>query len=387
MNSLKSRHKLTIEDNVCTATGGTYSEECNSFDDIVAGNYWEVNPQAEPEPEPETETETEEGDNEEADARDFVLIRKGTMQVEIYKAMTLDERKANAELKLAQIQIQDLLGDDTYNTHYTAILSKITEVQKLYNEIDTAYANAENDDAYEESKKIYWQAENINAAGQILSAKYGNGTQSSWGYDGFGRINLGTVKGVNNQIVVENSYEFDDIGNLMSRHDKIVDFKEDFSYDIMNRLVESNVSGDAAEAMQNIDIDQTLYDYDAIGNMLSKSDFASGYQYGETSDSPNAGPHAVSYINGKSMIFTYDKNGNQLTGNNRTTTYSAFNKPTQIIKDGVTTDMRYGAERQLIWQQDNADQKNKQTFYVGGLYEEEVVTGSVKQRHSIAVAG
>ena len=380
MNSLRSRHQSTVETAVCAAGKDTYAEECNPFADIVAGNVWQANP----------EQAAEETDNGAANANEFVLIRKGSMQNLIASAMTATEREANAELKIAQIAVQELLGDTAYTDYYVDILNRISDVQDLYNEIDTAYANAANDEAYEESKKIYWQAEEINAAGQILSAKYGNGTQSSWGYDDFGRINLGTVRGTDNTILIENSYVFDDIGNLMSRHDKIVDFKEDFSYDTMNRLIESDVSGTAAIEMESFGIDRTLYSYDEIGNMLSKSDFSEGsYRYGDSNSRPsNAGPHAVLSIDFKGS-FTYDKNGNQLTGNNRTTTYSAFNKPTQIIKAGVTTDMRYGAERQLIWQQDNAkDNEFTQTFYVGGLYEEEFVSDSdIKQRHSIAVAG
>ena len=53
-----------------------------------------------------------------------------------------------------------------------AVQNKAEEVDTLFKEIDQAYALASNDEefddnAFNETKKLYWQAEDINFKGQI----------------------------------------------------------------------------------------------------------------------------------------------------------------------------------------------------------------------------
>src|SRR6185503_13165249 len=65
------------------------------------------------------------------------------------------------------------------------------------------------------------------------------------------------------------------------------------------------------------------YSYNLIGNLTSKAGV--NYTY------PAAGsarPHAVSSVG--SAGYTYDANGNLLTGGGRTYTWNAENQPTQI---------------------------------------------------------
>jgi hypothetical protein len=70
--------------------------------------------------------------------------------------------------------------------------------------------------------------------------------------------------------------------------------------------------------------------YDAIGNLLTKSDVGN-YTY------PLAGsvlPHAVMSISGGtvSTSFTYDPNGNQTTGLGRSISHTSHNKPSSITQ-------------------------------------------------------
>src|SRR5256885_2309898 len=69
-------------------------------------------------------------------------------------------------------------------------------------------------------------------------------------------------------------------------------------------------------------------------NLLSKSDVGN-YSYPAPG---SARPHAVSSITGGtiSTSFTYDANGNQISGLGRTITYSSYNKPASISQ-GTTT--------------------------------------------------
>ncbi len=79
--------------------------------------------------------------------------------------------------------------------------------------------------------------------------------------------------------------------------------------------------------------------YDAIGNLKSKSDVGT-YTYPTTG---SARPHAVASIAGAvKTSSTYDANGNQLTGNGRTLTWTSFNKVKQAIKGSSTLSFSYG---------------------------------------------
>jgi RHS repeat-associated protein len=76
------------------------------------------------------------------------------------------------------------------------------------------------------------------------------------------------------------------------------------------------------------------FSYDAIGNLLSKSDVGN-YSY------PLAGsalPHAVTSISGGavSASFAYDPNGNQTTGLGRSISYTSYNKPSSITQGSST---------------------------------------------------
>ena len=93
-----------------------------------------------------------------------------------------------------------------------------------------------------------------------------------------------------------------------------------------NRLASATVSANIAPVK--------TFTYDAIGNLLSKSDVGN-YTY------PLAGsalPHAVIGISGGaiSTSFTYDPNGNQTAGLNRSITYTSYNKPSAITQGTKT---------------------------------------------------
>ena len=63
------------------------------------------------------------------------------------------------------------------------------------------------------------------------------------------------------------------------------------------------------------------------------------YSYG----AGDAGPHAVTTAG--SDTYTYDANGNQLSGAGRSLTYTAFNKVSRIEKGNGAISFTYGPER------------------------------------------
>ena len=120
------------------------------------------------------------------------------------------------------------------------------------------------------------------------------------------------------------------------------------------------------------------YDYDSVGNLKRKDDYASTYYYNGAK--PNA-VSSVSLVGGGSKSFSYDGNGN-LTHENgsRTIWYNAFNKPTKIQRNGTTLNFYYGAD-QMRYKQVNSS--GITTIYLGKLYEKITEGSKVQHRYFI----
>ena len=129
-------------------------------------------------------------------------------------------------------------------------------------------------------------------------------------------------------------YTWDVLGNLTQRTETTgdKDLTEDFTYDTLNRLTGHTVGTSTKSVV-----------YDPLGNITTKSDVGV-YTYG----AGTAGPHAltgITFNDDSTTTFTYDANGNQLTGDGRTLTYTVFNKVASIVKGAHTTTFAYGPGR------------------------------------------
>ncbi len=409
-----NKHKAKIETLVTAATRNTYNAE-TSYDDIVNNRVWSANPGADQNTKPQSREQKcvswapsatsgnqpacmayanrEEDSGSDSDPGEFVLIRKGNVQNLTYNSMDAAARLANSTLKSHQQSIERILNAaqaNTYASRYLAIQDKSSEVTRLYNEIDRAYENADYIDDYDANKKIYWQAEAINSKGQVEKARYGNGVDTTYAYDQFGRIRSVHTKN-GSAGILNKTYQYDALGNLISRHDIIEDVRETFNYDGLNRLTQVNYAGTGSDFASSIGQSVVNYSYDELGNIIHKSDIMNTgeqYRYGETAGTEHAGPHAVTSIPGMGD-FRYDKNGNQTFGRGRAVSYNAFNKPDLITHQGRNTQMRYGPERQMVWQlEDQKDGGQQKTIFVGGAFEQVTeVAGGVTNRHHITVAG
>ena len=171
---------------------------------------------------------------------------------------------------------------------------------------------------------LYWQAEAVNAAGQLTRALAGNGVTTYRDYDAAtglpdtfrSRTSLAAV-GVND--VQDLEYAFDTLGNLTGRTTETrangvntATYSETFSYDNRNRLTQSRFSDGVTTPVTR------SYRYDALGNLTHKSDVSTGnYVYGTAGATCTAaGPHAVAQVGAQCL--TYDANGNQTGGYNFT---------------------------------------------------------------------
>ena len=222
------------------------------------------------------------------------------------------------------------------------------------------------------SSQIYWQAKTVDQFGNITKEDLGYGAAKITTTRAY-KQNSGRIQHIDS-IVQDLQYTFDSLGNLTQRKDHDQSgLTEDFTYDNLNRLIKADV-------LTAGHIDLT---YDDLGNILTKSDVESGATYNYAAG--NAGPHAVTSVGSKT--YTYDNNGNQLTGDGKTITWSSYNKPTQIQKGSNTSTFSYGPDRARYQQVTDEGSTTTTTTYIGGIYEKVVKNTTTEKKHFINAGG
>jgi len=254
--------------------------------------------------------------------------------------------------------------------------------------VQYAYANgyAVSQAEASDSSKVYYQVTAMDPRGNVTGWTLGNGHTGIAVYDsntGFLRSLLSS----NGSLSVQDQlYEYDGLGNLRARIDKAGDANnnelvEVFSYDQLNRLT-------------SVDFQQirTLtLNYQANGNIASKSDMASGasYAYGSqaTGCSVTPGVHALTSI-GSRYKYCYDNKGNQTHSYDngsqvRTVSYSGYDKPLQIQSPSVLTRFAYDASHQRFKRTDTESGKTRTTYYVGNNEVVEHSSGVIEYKRYI----
>jgi RHS repeat-associated protein len=198
------------------------------------------------------------------------------------------------------------------------------------------YANGLSDGAIAQT---YWTANGLDAEGHLTQQTAGNGIVTNRSFSATNGRLLTVTAGTSN--AVQNlSYTYDSLGNPLSRTDATSNLSESFTYDPLNRLLSATVSTNVASAK--------TFAYNAIGNLLSKSDVGT-YTYAPPG-SPQ--PHAVMSISGSTLstTFTYDTNGNQTAGLGRAITWTSYNKPASITQGTKTVSFLDGTDHQRFKQ-------------------------------------
>ncbi|WP_229814817.1 SpvB/TcaC N-terminal domain-containing protein [Shewanella hanedai] len=175
-------------------------------------------------------------------------------------------------------------------------------------------------------------------------------------------------------------YGYDAMGNLAYQHNRIQQFREDYTYDELMRVQSASISIDGLGLDPFNPID---YDYDAAGNIKVKTDYGSDYQYGNVGKSLGglAGPNAIRQFvrDGATHQFTYDANGNRLSGDGATLTYNDDNKPVMVERNGAKSTFSYGADGMRFKQVKEKGGETTTTYYVGS-YEQEVTSSATIEK-------
>ena len=175
------------------------------------------------------------------------------------------------------------------------------------------------------------------------------------------------VGGGESSAVQDLGYRFDSLGNLTTREDFNQDVYESFAYDRLNRLT----GGIVYDADDDTERESKTYRYDAVGNIVNKSDVGTAdyvYGTGNAAGAGDAGPHAVVSAGGNS--YAYDDNGNMISGDGRTLTWTSFNKPKTVVNGTTHTRFDYGPERARTRQVKVQGANTTTIKYVGTLFEQ-----------------
>ncbi|XOV78013.1 MAG: hypothetical protein ACFHVJ_13805 [Aestuariibacter sp.] len=226
------------------------------------------------------------------------------------------------------------------------------------------------------SKHVYREITAQDAFGNITGADINaGGITGEYTYHGATGQMLSTkVEASPTDIVQYIHYsQYDSYGNLTLQENrsnyKVGTTNDSYQYDKLHRLTQSTITVNGAS-------DTIYYGYDAVGNMLKKSDHSANstdaYQY-------SSGSNKLASILLKSAetdVFTYDNKGNQTLIKRgaetvSSVTYNVFNKPTTIEKNGANINLSYGADLMRYKQVRGGEGEAVTTFYIGKLVEVE----------------
>jgi RHS repeat-associated protein len=272
------------------------------------------------------------------------LVKQGTQTLQFYTYTALGQPRT----------VTETVDNENYTTTYSYnSQGQVQEKQSpsglrvsyhYSSGVLTSMKNVETD-AY------LWQANAVNALGQITESTLGNGLKRILGYDTYHLPNQFLLK--NGSSVVDRvDYAFSPVtGNLTQRNDVTNGRNEVFGYDALNRLDTVRLNSGAVNRIT----------YAANGNIQTKFDVGT-YQYAN-------GNHAVSSITNK--VSTYNPAAIDVT-------YTSYNRPSAITLPGATimkVEFQYGPDNQRRRSRYSGNNLVHQTKYHIGNYEKTVVSG------------
>ena len=233
-----------------------------------------------------------------------------------------------------------------------------------YRIVDAVYDGAD-------TRRVYQSVQRHDVRGNVIEEQLGNGITRLAQHDSSnGRLNRLSAETSAGNSLLTLDLTWDAIGNLKSRNEKGTlngsysrDVNEIYNYDALNRL--TGVSGDrritAGDGSSQENGINLYLSYSLNGNITWKSDVGH-YQY-------NSKPHAVTQAGNNS--YSYDANGNNISGAGRVISYSTFDKPTRIESGGNVVQFAYGPQRQRYKRTDTATSGAAagitETLYLGSV--------------------
>ncbi|KAB0285345.1 type IV secretion protein Rhs [Vibrio fortis] len=234
----------------------------------------------------------------------------------------------------------------------------------------------------------YWQRKDTDAYDHTLSEVLGNGLTNDYSHNAAtGRPDIISTRD-GKQSIRELHYRYDDNNNVTYRNDLQLGITDTWKYDSLDRVINNSIAlrDKNRHGVNNPDLKQAFtYQYDQIGNIKLKTGVGS-YSYSGV----NAGPHAVTKAG--SLSYLYDSVGNLIRtkrdGSNaseRTLTWTEFNKPASITRNGQLVQFYYDANHNRYLKKSS---DGSETFYFGKTYERiKASDGEVQHKHFVYADG
>ncbi|ENT4904842.1 RHS repeat-associated core domain-containing protein [Vibrio parahaemolyticus] len=293
----------------------------------------------------------------------------------------------------AEIQRLEYVRNDLHQkaSNYVSAAQQLVSLAKQTELIATRYQTMSADSKLEsealeglESEHLnkgriyYWTLNGLDAEGRVRAELYGNGLANLYDYhEGTGQLlNITTQDGTKSIRALH--YVYDRMDNVKRRTDLINNIDEYYDYDNLDRLESNVLNGLNGKHRQNAQFYKTYsVSYNRAGNIDYKSDVGH-YKYDDLDH-----VHAVTKAGNKQ--YTYDANGNMLSGDNRSFTWTGFNKPSKITRGSQWVSFSYDNNRQRYFKQ---NQDSDKTWYLGKAYERiERANGEVEHKQFISGGG
>ncbi|MEL7441032.1 MAG: RHS repeat-associated core domain-containing protein, partial [Pseudomonadota bacterium] len=293
----------------------------------------------------------------------------------------------------AEIQRLEYVRNDLHQkaSNYVSAAQQLVSLAKQTELIATRYQTMSADSKLEsealeglksehlnKGRVYYWTLNGLDAEGRVRAELYGNGLANLYDYhEGTGQLlNITTQDGTKSIRALH--YVYDRMDNVKRRTDLINNIDEYYDYDKLDRLTSNTLNGLSGKHRQNGQFYKTYsVGYDRAGNIDFKSDVGD-YKYDDTSH-----VHAVTKAGNKQ--YTYDANGNMLSGDNRSFIWNGFNKPSKITRGSQWVSFSYDNNRQRYFKQ---NQDGDKTWYLGKAYERiERANGEVEHKQFISGGG
>jgi RHS repeat-associated protein len=255
---------------------------------------------------------------------------------------------------------------------------------------------------------IYWRAATdtgnapVDAFGHVIAYVDGNNVSTVSSYDQATGVITGISTGVGQSSAIQQlAYSWDGFGNLQSRCDANRGLTETFQYDRLNRMSSSIVNTGASNCTGGSSQAALSMGYDAVGNITNRSNTGITVGSGTLNDSYTYGdpshPYAVTGVTSIPGTYSYDANGNMLSGNGRTISWNDDNLPVSISSTGTqngnlvvagSSTFAYSPDKQR-YSQATTDSVagNSSTTYISNLFEVVTTSSSTQYRHNIMAVG
>jgi RHS repeat-associated protein len=167
--------------------------------------------------------------------------------------------------------------------------------------------------------QLQWEAIERDQFGRVTLEKFGNGVESLTEHND----EKGSVDRIQLSLAGDSLYdlslEYDLVGNLKSRAESTIGRSETFEYDELYRISRWALNGKI----------QADYAYDQAGRILLKSDIGN---YSYAGGGPTHGVKEITSVEGETWKYTYDANGNMISGPKGHFEYYSNNSVRSIYK-------------------------------------------------------